>query len=372
MKIQIAGLAVAVLCLAGAAQVSAQQSAAAPGSIVATIDASQTGVPVSPYEYGMFIEHIGNTMYSSLWAEMLDDRKFYFPIVSKDPESQTQRPGNPMRMQMRKWRPVGPDEVVVMDKDNPFVGDQSPRIALDASTPHGIRQAGLALVSGKKYTGRIYLRGTPGASVKVSLVWGSGPSDRQTISFPALTSAYKKYSLAFTAGAAATDAALEITGTGKGNFHIGTLSLMPADNIQGFRADTIPLIRQIKSGFWRYGGNYTSNLIWYHTIGDIDKRPPDWDNAWSAMQTNDLGMDEFMTFCKLIGVDALHQRQRRPRRLALRRSGSRIHEWLGQHLHGSTSAPKTAILSRITSSSGTSATSPGAHGRSAAPISSTT
>ena len=302
MKIQIAGLAVAVLCLAGAAQVSAQQSAAAPGSIVATIDASQTGVPVSPYEYGMFIEHIGNTMYSSLWAEMLDDRKFYFPIVSKDPESQTQRPGNPMRMQMRKWRPVGPDEVVVMDKDNPFVGDQSPRIALDASTPHGIRQAGLALVSGKKYTGRIYLRGTPGASVKVSLVWGSGPSDRQTISFPALTSAYKKYSLAFTAGAAATDAALEITGTGKGNFHIGTLSLMPADNIQGFRADTIPLIRQIKSGFWRYGGNYTSNLIWYHTIGDIDKRPPDWDNAWSAMQTNDLGMDEFMTFCKLIGV----------------------------------------------------------------------
>ncbi len=88
MKIQIAGLAVAVLCLAGAAQVSAQQSAAAPDTIVATIDASQTGVPVSPYEYGMFIEHIGSTMYSSLWAEMLDDRKFYFPIVSKDPESQ--------------------------------------------------------------------------------------------------------------------------------------------------------------------------------------------------------------------------------------------------------------------------------------------
>ena len=79
---------------------------------------------------------------------------------------------------------------------------------------------------------------------------------------------------------------------------------MPADNIEGFRADTIPLIRQIRSGFWRYGGNYTSNLIWYHTVGDRDRRPPDWDNAWSAMQTNDLGMDEFMTLCKLIGVEA--------------------------------------------------------------------
>ena len=202
MKIQIAGLAVAVLCLAGAAQVSAQQSAAAPDKIVATIDATQTGVPVSQYEYGMFIEHIGGTMYGSLSAQLLDDRKFYFPIVSKDPESQASRQGNPMRMQMRKWRPVGPDEVVVMDKDNPFVGDQSPRIALEEpQTPHGIRQAGLALVSGKKYTGRIYLRGTPGARVHVALVWGSGPNDRQAISITALTSEYKKYPLAFTSGA---------------------------------------------------------------------------------------------------------------------------------------------------------------------------
>ena len=304
MRKQTAIFASAGLWLACVASTASQQAApAVPEQIVATIDTSQTGVPVSQYEYGMFIEHIGGTMYGSLWAEMLDDRKFYFPIVSKDPESPSRPQGNPMRMQIRKWRPVGPDDVVIMDKDNPFVGDQSPRIDLDSTTPHGIRQAGLALVNGKKYTGRIYLRGTPGAKVKVALVWGSGANDRQTISFAALTSSYKKYPLAFTAGADTTDAALEITGTGSGNFHIGTLSLMPADNIEGFRADTIPLIRQIKSGFWRYGGNYTSNLIWYHTIGDRDKRPPDWDNAWNAMQTNDLGMDEFMTLCRQIGVE---------------------------------------------------------------------
>ena len=28
-----------------------------------------------------------------------------------------------------------------------------------------------------------------------------------------------------------------------------------------------------------------------------------WDNAWNAMQTNDVGMDEFMTLCKLIGAE---------------------------------------------------------------------
>ena len=101
----------------------------------------------------------------------------------KSPMLPPQPPGSPFRnMQLRKWRPVGPDEVVVMDKDQPFVGDQSPRIELDGTAPHGIRQTGLALVKGKKYTGRIYLRGTSGSNVKVSLIWGDGERDRQTIS----------------------------------------------------------------------------------------------------------------------------------------------------------------------------------------------
>jgi len=171
MKIQTAVFASAAFWLGCATATAAQQAGPAiPNRIVATIDASQTGVPVSRYEYGMFIEHIGNTMYSSLWAEMLDDRKFYFPITSREPDAPARPQGNPMHMQLRKWRPVGPDEVVVMDKDNPFVGEQSPRIELDPATPHGIRQAGIALVNGKRYTGRIYLRGTPGARVKVALV----------------------------------------------------------------------------------------------------------------------------------------------------------------------------------------------------------
>ena len=103
----------------------------------------------------MFIEHIRTLIYRSLWAEMLDDRKFYFPISSKEPDAvPVQQDGGPFRnMQLRKWRPIGPDDVVTMDKEQPFVGDQSPRIELDASTPHGIRQTGLALVKGKKYTG---------------------------------------------------------------------------------------------------------------------------------------------------------------------------------------------------------------------------
>jgi len=251
----------------------------------------------------MFIEHIGTLIYRSLWSEMLDDRKFYFPISSAKTESAAPPSAGPFR-QLPKWPPVGPDKVVLMDRDQPFVGGQSPRIELDSATPHGIRQAGLNVLNDKKYTGRIYLRGTSGGRVKVSLIWGSGADDRQTLSFGSLNSEHKKYSLSFTPKADSKDAMFEISGRGPAIFTSGTVSLMPSENIDGFRPDATALLRTLHSGMWRLpGGNFLSDWSWYNGVGDIDKRPPTFDYAWNAMQSNDVGMDEFMTLSKLIEVE---------------------------------------------------------------------
>jgi len=77
-------------------QAYAQAAAAAsPGTVVAIIDATKVSEPISKYEYGMFIEHIGSLIYRSLWSEMLDDRKFYYPISSKEPESAGRGQGGP-------------------------------------------------------------------------------------------------------------------------------------------------------------------------------------------------------------------------------------------------------------------------------------
>jgi alpha-N-arabinofuranosidase len=306
MKTKFAFLGVPAICFGCALAAAAQNPApAVPDRIVVTVDTQQTAEPVSKYLFGMFIEHLRTLIYRSLWSEMIDDRKFYFPISSKEPDAPAPAAGGPPRnMQLRKWLPVGPGEAVVMDKDQPFVGDQSPRIELDGASPRGIRQSGFALVKGKKYAGRIYLRGAAGSKVKVSLIWGEGDQGRQTISIGALTNECKKFALNFTSPADADAASLEITGTGAGNFHVGAVSLMPADNIQGFRPDTIALLRDLHSGIWRLpGGNFLSNWSWYDSVGDIDKRPPMFDYAWNAMQTNDVGMDELMTFCKLIGTE---------------------------------------------------------------------
>lgn len=306
MKIRLSLLAVILSWLGCAAIAAAQQTGTGmPEHLTVNIDTRQTAPPVSKYEHGMFIEHIRTLIYRTLWSEMLDDRKFYFPITSQEPEAPAAEQRGPFRrLALRKWRPVGPDEVVVMDKDHPFVGEQSPRIELAPSTPHGIEQSGLSLLKGKKYIGRIYLRGTPGAKVKVSLRWGAGARDQQTVTLAALSNTFRKFPLTFTANADTDTGTLEITGTGSGNFHVGTLSLMPADNVEGFRPEVIALLRQLHSGFWRLpGGNFLSDWSWYGSVGNRDKRPPVFDYAWHAMQTNDVGMDEFMTLCKLLGVD---------------------------------------------------------------------
>ncbi len=295
---------IAAVVLVGCSYAACQQAPPEiPKSLSVTVDTQQTADPVSKYVFGSFIEHIGTLIYRSMWDELIDDRKFYFPISSKDPETHATQSGNPMRQQLHKWRPVGPDSDVTMDPNQPFVGDHSPKISLEALTPHGIRQAGFSLVNGKHYTGRIYLRGTAGTKVNVSLIWGPGANDRQSSSFT-LAGTYKKFPLTFTAKADSSDAALEITATGSGDLHVGAVSLMPADNVEGFRPDTIALLKQLHSGMWRLpGGNFLSDWDWHDAIGDVDKRPPMFDYAWNAMQVNDIGMDEFMTFCKLIDVE---------------------------------------------------------------------
>jgi alpha-N-arabinofuranosidase len=79
---------------------------------------------------------------------------------------------------------------------------------------------------------------------------------------------------------------------------------MPADNINGWRADTTAIARSLNSGMWRLpGGNFLSNWDWHGALGPRDRRAPMFDYAWSAMQPNDIGMDEWMELTRLVGVE---------------------------------------------------------------------
>ena len=271
--------------------------------IAAVVDAGKIGEPIEKYVYGQFIEQ-GGTINKALSAEMLDDRKFYYDVNS-NPQDPTPPWGQAPRPQRwNHWRPIGADEFVVMDREHPYVGDQTPVVKVAATEPHGIRQAGLGLVKGKTYTGRVVLSGDPGVKVTVSLVWGAGASGRQTVALGALGAHYVKFPLKFTTQAASDDGRIEIAATGTGSLHIGAVSLMPGDNLHGFRADTIPLLRSLDSGFYRFpGGNFISDHDWQDAIGDPDKRPTTWDYHWGSAQPNDVGIDEFVVLCDLLKVE---------------------------------------------------------------------
>ena len=259
---------------------------AAPSGISAVIDAATTGEPISKLLYGSFSEHIQGFIYGALWAEVLSDRKFYYAVDAQDPSS--------------KWRPLAAASTVTMDTAAPYVGEHSPAVALAPLEQRGIGQGGLALAA-KDYVGRIVVAGDPGAHAVVTLSWGSGQSQRVVVP---VRRQWTTVPLRFSCRAATTDGRLEISATGTGSLKIGAVSLMAADNVHGFRKDTIALFRALDSGMWRFpGGNYTSGHDWKDAVGDPDRRPPKWDYVWNYAQSNDIGTDEFLTLCRLIAVE---------------------------------------------------------------------
>ena len=254
------------------------------------INAAEVKEPISKYIYGQFIEHLGRCIYGGIWAEMLEDRKFFYPVGSKE----------------SPWKVIGPQNSVVMVKDNVYVGEHSPQVRLAGQVPKGIVQGLLGIQKGKKYEGRIILAGSDSAKVQVSLVWGDGQNDRQTVTIDKLAREYVEKPLSFTASADSADARLEIVGTGTGFFQVGTVSLMPADNVKGMRADTLKLLKELNSPVYRWpGGNFVSGYDWRLGIGQRDKRPPMRNPAWGGIEHNDFGLDEFIIFCREIGTEPM-------------------------------------------------------------------
>lgn len=284
---------------------SAADAAPPAGPVKVHVDTVRRSDAVTAHQYGMFIEPIGGLVARTLWAEMLDDRKFYYPVVTAQhdvppPLNAEGRPG----VSYRKWRPIGGDDAVMMDRDAPFVGVQSASVAVAGETLRGFGQDGIGVARGKTYTGHLWLSGDAGATVTVTLIWGSGTADRQSVVLAAPQSSWQQAAFSFKPTQNSLNARLEITGKGQGRFKVGAISLMPSDNINGWRADTTALARSLNSGFWRLpGGNFLSNWDWHQAIGPRDRRAPMFDHAWSAMQTNDLGMDEWMELTRLLGVE---------------------------------------------------------------------
>ncbi|MHC4435407.1 MAG: alpha-L-arabinofuranosidase C-terminal domain-containing protein, partial [Planctomycetota bacterium] len=145
----------------------------------------------------------------------------------------------------------------------------------------GIRQLDLGLVRNKQYHGYIWLKAQEqDADVTVTLLWGEGRENRDSVSFSAAKDYYVKRTFLFTSGADTTEGKLDIE-ISDGSCYVGTVSLMPADNIDGMRPDTMRLLKELNAPLYRWpGGNFVSGYDWRDGIGDRDRRPPRMNPAW--------------------------------------------------------------------------------------------
>jgi alpha-L-arabinofuranosidase len=294
---------IVLILLAVAATSHADEPPIANASpIHVTIDAAKAGPSINPFIYGQFIEHLGRCIYGGIWAEMLEDRKFYYPITDKyDPYRNLKDTKFPV-IGASPWQVVGAPGSVTMVKENAFGGEQSPRL----SPGSGIRQRDLSFEQGKGYTGYVWLKCADGVADRVHVVVGANilrlgePPNYQ------ITDQYRRYKFEVPADKRVGLDSIDIHNLSGVAVIVGAISLMPADNVRGFRRDTLDLLKQLNSPIYRWpGGNFVSGYDWRDGIGPRDRRPPRKNPAWSGIDSNDVGIDEFLDLCREIGAEPM-------------------------------------------------------------------
>ena len=80
----------------------------------------------------------------------------------------------------------------------------------------------------------------------------------------------------------------------------------PTADPQGFRGDVLELVRGLGMPVMRYpGGNFVSQYDWEDGIGPRPQRPTRLDLAWKAREPNEVGVDEYLDWCRAASTEPI-------------------------------------------------------------------
>ena len=80
----------------------------------------------------------------------------------------------------------------------------------------------------------------------------------------------------------------------------------PFADEQGFRKDTLELVKELGVPVVRYpGGNFVSGYKWEDGVGPRQQRPKRIDLAWTVVETNEVGLNEFCDWAKKADTDVM-------------------------------------------------------------------
>lgn len=90
-----------------------------------------------------------------------------------------------------------------------------------------------------------------------------------------------------------------------GMLWIDHVSLLPEDSVGLVKREVVDMTRELNAGMMRLAGNYISAYHWEHGVGPALERPVMYNEAWGGWTSKYFGTDEFIAFCRELGVEPL-------------------------------------------------------------------
>ncbi|MDD2393597.1 MAG: alpha-N-arabinofuranosidase [Eubacteriales bacterium] len=80
----------------------------------------------------------------------------------------------------------------------------------------------------------------------------------------------------------------------------------PTADSEGFRKDVIELVKELHPPIIRYpGGNFVSGYNWEDGVGPRKNRKEKLDLAWQTLESNQIGLNEFVRWAKLVDSEVM-------------------------------------------------------------------
>ncbi|MBV5315062.1 MAG: hypothetical protein JZU47_17295 [Prolixibacteraceae bacterium] len=299
-----------------------------------TIDASQTGIAISPRLYGIFFEEINHAGEGGLYAEMVQNRDFEITSIpagsnmggnlvrTKDGWQERKVFGN----ELHGWSFLsegGAAGDIRLQHDHPLNGKNPASMRLivtKAGSRSGVYNSGfwgMNFMQGETYNLAFYARtsGNKKLDVTVSLESPNGNRIYAEKKMAKVGGDWQKYECQLVPTASDNLGRLALTISQPDTLWLDVVSLFPQKTYMnrpnGLRADIVQMLAGLKPAFVRFPGgaivggmNLDNRIQWKNSIGDISQRKGTM-NLWGYYTTNGLGYHEYLQLCEDLKADAL-------------------------------------------------------------------
>lgn len=281
-----------------------------------------TDIPSDRRIFGNFIEAGFGRQVDGMWSEMLFNRAFRKIPPYQNPtwewlgiEESLYNEKAPFwhsGYEEADWKPIGTPVLDHTCGTHTFKGLTSLLVCnKKQGEVCGLMQDGLHLVEGRRYCLRLFA-GVKGEIGQAGLN-GFGATRHSDDPFPLhigladfnaeciLTTVCREYSWTFTAKRTESTS-LTLSFDWEGVLVLAYSSLMPEDNLNGWRKDVVEKLKEVAPPVVRFpGGCFVSFYNWESSIGDRNVREPMPSYYWGGLEENDVGIDEFISLSQLVG-----------------------------------------------------------------------